>query len=291
MSRRFSLLILIPILLGSACGSINLSSASALKSVYVSPSSGSGSFDATVSYVWSPADQNFTITCTYPDPDGYSMTAPIPIPQDAIESYFKISVTKPGHYSINCEDSLNHSASAGFTVTGEPGPTSEATKTFQFTNARISFNGDKILFDTTPVGGATASWLEGYCWPPVDYENNGKSYFTVAKDGTLDGRCSVDTQSDHILGEVTGHYDKESGAVSFHLTAGHTWTPVGDEANGHVAAVVFDGSGQLNGDVASGTANFTVTCNANGNSTCVHDFDIQDLKYTGTIPFTITFLP
>jgi hypothetical protein len=295
MSRRSFLLILFMIFLGLGCGSGTPTSTptSRLLTVIISPSSGSGSFAVMITYTWNPADQGFTITCTRPDPNGYPATDSIPITQEDADYYLTFSLTKPGSYNVDCVDSYGNSDSTAFTVTGESMETSTATKAVEFKNATITFNGDQILFDSPPLGGATAAWLQGYCWPPQDLQNNGNSYFKVGDDGTLNGKCSVDTQSDHILGELTGNYEEKNGSVTvtFKLVASHVWTPVGDEANGHTAEVVLNGSGQLVDNIASGTAAFKVTCNAHGNATCFHDTNFQDLEYTGTIPFTITFLP
>jgi hypothetical protein len=298
MSRRLSVLISIFILLlsGLACNLPAVTMPSQISVVNVSPSAGSGEFSVSEGYHWDLADPNFSIVCTFPSESGFPTKDAVPLTQKGIVSTFTISVTKPGKYSINCTDSLNHSASAVFTVTGAADATdepanpsnSQVTPTVTATNATIDFYGSGLKYNTPPLGDPN-DWLKGYCWPPQDLEKNGKSYFNIELDGSLMGRCSVDTKDVHILGQLSGHYYGSTGEVNFRLEASHVFKP--DDINWNEALVVLEGKGKREGDSASGTASFTVTCDAHGDIDCVHDTGFQDLKYQGTIPFTITFLP
>ena len=294
MSRRSYLLtfllIFILALPGLACsiGGSKVpapSPVSELKTVYVSPSSGRGDFEVSVNYFWSLADQDYTITCSYAISGNYPMPVTVPITHKDSESKFTINVTTPGNYSLNCDDSLNNAASTQFTVTDEPEATGEGTKPVEFTKARITFDGNQIQFDTPPLGGGGAAWLQGWCFPPDDFANNGKSYFTVAEDGTLDGKCSVDAGKEHILGEISGLYS--GGVVSFHLVSSHT--AYDDDANNWKKALDLTGDAPVIGGVATGNSHFIITCDALGWWSCGND--LQNLRVTGTVPFTITFLP
>jgi hypothetical protein len=260
---------------------------SGLTNVEISPRTGKGTFSVTVAYFWRLGDSDFKIVCTYPGMDGKPDSETMELSHKSSETTISIYVDIPGTYNISCTDNGSHYAAAVFTVTGEPEAASEETKPVKFKNARIAFDGTRIKFDNPPPGDATAAWLRGYCFPPEDFQNNGKSYFTVAEDGKLEGRCSVDAGKDHILGEITGNYYSSKDDVIFHLEARHK--TFDDEANYWLKRIVIDGSGPLKGDAAGGSADFSVTCEARGWWDCGKN--IQNLKVTGTVPFTITFLP
>jgi hypothetical protein len=289
MSRRSCfltfLLIFILALPGLACAGLGPVRASKLTGVQVSPSSGSGSFTVTVDYIWDDEAELLTIICTHPGTNGEPVTTDIPVNLIDSQYTFTISVTKPGPYSVNCDDSQDNSASARFTVTGEPVASSEATKPVDFTNARITFDAAGMQFYVSPTEGTNEAWLSGYCFPPEDFANNGKSYFTVAEDGTLDGKCSADAGKEHVLGEISGLYS--GGVVTFHLVSSHT--AYDDDANNWKKALDVSGQAPVISGVATGDSDFIITCDALGWWSCGND--VMNLRYTGTVPFTITFLP
>jgi hypothetical protein len=315
--RKIIAAFLILLLAILACNVPEPSKDGRLKTVAVNSFAGNGQFRAMLDYFLPEGDTDLVITCSYPGPDGSStINSQIDLTSFSGLTTFDFQVNKPGTYTIHCQDNRAHSASDEFSVAvpddsqpplnpsgpdaGQPpanpsGPDAgqpPANPDKIFTRAQLTFNGDQAVFDTYPLGGPKGGWLEGYAYPNQYNQNNEFNYIIVSADGQL--LWSINLPNGGITPQessLTGHYIKESGLVDFHLTVKKTWTPVGDEANGNMGIVEFNGEGKLLEDAASGMAGFTVKCTAYGTGTCYHDTTFQELGYSGTIPFTIKFLP
>lgn len=270
-------------------GGIEINGPSELALLRISPTTGSGEFTVSVGYVWRMGDENYTIDCIYPDPQGIPYTYRLPLTHTEYYYPFTLTMEIPGGYTVWCMDSAGTSMSAAFTVPVLPTVTVENFQD-RYTHAEVTFDLAQItLLGSAPTGGSKDVWLTGYCWPPQDPQHKGNAYLRVGPDGDMEGECYVTTDTDNVHGSLTGTFYQTAGTVTFTLITSAAVTGANPSADSLIKSVTYTAQGVLNGDNATGTAEFTVTCHANGNMFCLDQF--QDLEFDGWVPFTVTFIP
>jgi len=256
-----------------------------LGDVVVTPRSGSGEFTVDVGYFWNLADTDFAITCTFPAPDGSQTSMPLPVTQQGGSAQFKFSIAKPGTYNVSCKAAGYGNSASAFDVTGaeQAGESSpvETVEPKHFTQASLSIDRQTVM----ATSGDNVNVF--FCTPSAWWAGTEDFAFTVSPEGSLDGRCSVapyDYQPTTAF--LIGHWNKETGEVSFHLQA-HTIVNPNDAKQANWL-VVIDGSGSFISDnAARGKATWTNTCDAHPDVSC---YDLTNHKEAaGELDWTIEF--
>jgi hypothetical protein len=271
------------------------SAPSTLTTVGVSPASGTGSFTVSVNYFWNLADAQFAITCTYPGPDGTPVSAPAALTHEAYTASFAISVTKPGDYSVNCQDTSANSASALFTVTSPPDavePTATEVDKPKFTQAMLYIDTALTSFTAT-----TGDAINIFICQPSNWSGIPDFSFTVSEQGALNGACKQQPYFYHTTsGILTGQWDQSTDTVSFELVVnsliygtGAGETLLADKTAIWAVVIKSLSGSMIDEDTAQGQASWTNTCDAHPDISC---YDLTNHKYSeGTVNWTIEFRP
>ena len=96
--------------------------------VDVTPDSGTGTFTIAITYYWATQDPKYQILCAYPETfAGSDSSTPLPVKRGNNTYTITALATKPGTYTLACQDSFSYSAQDVFTVE-EADPTAEGAQ-------------------------------------------------------------------------------------------------------------------------------------------------------------------
>ena len=274
-----------------------------IKSVGVTPPSGSGSFTLEVSYetFWIPDKFIPNIYCNYVAPNGTI------VPIGKVDMFDHIGartvvaatktlpftvaqtngVTQPETYLAGCTTERNSTpVTTTFVVIGEATPTPElpsnSVPTPTATLQAATLKG-RIVFDYTtyqsarPSGGGELDQVTKWCIPEV----------TVTPDGVVSGTCEKSHITARLVDEsfsvqITGRLD-QVGNITFSYDVSEIGNPNG------AWRISYEGQGKFTSATqASGTASFSYSCNSGADNLLWCSSQTYE-AFSGTVPWS--FIP